>query len=601
MQFNDIIKRIKSQPTADWWWDIDYDVKKKWAGKAWQYIEQLSSVLNIDGAVIKTHQQVFWLMEDLSGTANSNENPAPNDFEIEEICECLRNHYNAISGDDEDTRKSRLSMINIGVRVLGKCNNPAALETLLLFVRPNVENVLEERVTEFSMDSIKELVVYGSERHREQEFRKRNPFILPQDIKELVLDAMIEGHLNDNREEVEIYCDCGHIARELPTSECEQDVFEEDEPEECSICEYYLDGTYHYCDSCSMKICNSICIENSQLPLFNRQKALKIMRYLNDEIVIEHVLKFLESEYTSEIAVALQTLNDHWKDEYMQHVEFQAEKGDASYPTDVAIRILGKRGGEEHVPPLIDQLRAYSKLDGKGFRDSRDVVEGALVNLRTHSKQTLELISAEDNNAKGFQKSIKRVLKKISEAENEKPRAPYTWRGELHSWRKETAKKEKVEPFKILWDDHLFKIYNRQPLTYEELMDFEIGAYKVNKYGSEILAIVRKNQPNIAEEDVAMGPWQLPIIVRDLLEKHLNVVDWPFEEWDDDANSAMMKGLDAHTKGQLRKLSKSENPSFDEDIVERVLDMVIKTMEIEGVLVKAGQRRGVRYALLNRD
>ena len=132
-------------------------------------------------------------------------------------------------------------------------------------------------------------------------------------------------------------------------------------------------------------------------------------------------------------------------------------------------------------------------------------------------------------------------------------------------------------------------------------MDFEIGAYKVNKYGSEILAIVRKHQPSIGEENVSIGTWQLPVIIRDLLEMNLNIVDWPFGDWDDDVNSEMMKGLDAHTKGQLRKLTKLENPSYDEDILEKVLDMVIKSMEIEGILVKAGQRRGVRYALLNRD
>ena len=51
-------------------------------------------------------------------------------------------------------------------------------------------------------------------------------------------------------------------------------------------------------------------------------------------------------------------------------------------------------------------------------------------------------------------------------------------------------------------DDHIIKIYNRQLLTYEELMDFEIGAYRVNKYGSENLDNCSKNQPSIAEEEV---------------------------------------------------------------------------------------------------
>ena len=323
---------------------------------------------------------------------------------------------------------------------------------------------------------------------------------------------------------------------------------------------------------------------------------LTILQHLNEERVITPMLDFMEDDF--QCYIVLTTMHEQQYPELLEYCENAMEK---ETELVASLRIIGKAGGEKHVLPLIDKLRKFARLDGPGYRDSRDCVEGALVNLRDYSKQTLEFISTEDNNGKGFLNSIKRVLKKIGEAENEKPRTPYVWRGELHSWRTETVKQEKVEPFKILSDDQLFKIYNRQPLTYEELMDFEIGAYKVNKYGSELLAIVRKNQPSIAEEDVPMGPWQLPIIIRDFLEIHLNVVDWPFGEWDDDSNSALMKEISAHTKGKLRKLAKSEYPSTDEVIVEKVLDMVIKTMEIEGELVKAGQKRGVRYALLNRD
>ena len=156
-------------------------------------------------------------------------------------------------------------------------------------------------------------------------------------------------------------------------------------------------------------------------------------------------------------------------------------------------------------------------------------------------------------------------------------------------------------PFQVLSDDHIWKIYERQPLTYEDLMDFEIGAYKVNKYGHEILEIVRKNQPYIAEKDVAVGPWQLPIEIRDCLEEHLKVLTWQVEIFDDATNAILMKGLGAHTKGQLRKIVKVANPSTDQQIVEKTLDMVLKTIELEGSLAKFGQKRGVRYALLKGD
>ena len=432
MRFSDVISQIKQHPTSDWLWNIDHDLKKKWAESAWEYIRQLTSLLNKDGTEIRTQQHILTLIEDLASSANWNENSAPNDFDVEEICNCLEQNFDALSSDDRSTKKARLDLLSVGVRALGSCNNPAAIETLLLFVRPNIDRKLEERVTEFSLDSIKDLVMYGSEKHRKESHTERNWFILPQDTKKSVLNAMVEGHLRDSREDLEIRCNCGYRARELPVREFNRKLINKSDPERCDSCDFKLRRDHHSCGSCSTNIC-SICIQKTQQPLFNREKALEIMRFLNDEIVIEHILRFADSENCSEVAILLKTLDEHWKDEYLQHVEACASFEGARHPTNLAIRILGKRGGQEHVLPLIDQLQTYSKLDGKGFRNSRDAVEEALVGLRAHSAQVLEKMSADVNNSKGFQNTINRVLRKIDEAQNVKERSATPWISMLFS------------------------------------------------------------------------------------------------------------------------------------------------------------------------
>ncbi|WP_246628307.1 DNA helicase RecQ [Paenibacillus oenotherae] len=63
----------------------------------------------------------------------------------------------------------------------------------------------------------------------------------------------------------------------------------------------------------------------------------------------------------------------------------------------------------------------------------------------------------------------------------------------LREWRKETAAREHVPPFMLFFDAALREIADRQPLTTEQLLAVKgVGAAKASRYGSDVIAIVRK-------------------------------------------------------------------------------------------------------------
>lgn len=65
----------------------------------------------------------------------------------------------------------------------------------------------------------------------------------------------------------------------------------------------------------------------------------------------------------------------------------------------------------------------------------------------------------------------------------------------LREWRRETAAREKVPPFMLFFDSALREIADRQPVTSEQLLNVKgIGAAKVNKYGHDVIAIVRQHK-----------------------------------------------------------------------------------------------------------
>ncbi|CAH1222555.1 ATP-dependent DNA helicase RecQ [Paenibacillus plantiphilus] len=63
----------------------------------------------------------------------------------------------------------------------------------------------------------------------------------------------------------------------------------------------------------------------------------------------------------------------------------------------------------------------------------------------------------------------------------------------LREWRRETAAREHVPPFMLFFDAALREIADRQPVTTEQLLSVKgIGAAKASKYGTDVIAIVRK-------------------------------------------------------------------------------------------------------------
>ncbi|SDX19419.1 DNA helicase RecQ [Paenibacillus sp. CF384] len=70
----------------------------------------------------------------------------------------------------------------------------------------------------------------------------------------------------------------------------------------------------------------------------------------------------------------------------------------------------------------------------------------------------------------------------------------------LREWRRVTAAREHVPPFMLFFDAALREIADRQPVNTEQLLGVKgIGAAKANKYGSEVIAIVRSFKGDAAE------------------------------------------------------------------------------------------------------
>ena len=333
--------------------------------------------------------------------------------------------------------------------------------------------------------------------------------------------------------------------------------------------------------------------------------ALEIIVDLDISDAIEIVAPFLHS--TDELcSVALYYLRDFWDEAYLDEVAEIARRGDASWTTLAAIRVLGDHGTGEYVEQLLVDLERYSTLSGSGYKRCRDAVEEALVNLREHSQEALVFLAIDDHISPGHRKAAKRVLKMIGEAKEERERVDYDWINQLYGWRTHKANEEEIEYIpKILTDDHIYKIYKRQPLTYLDLLSIDgIGPYKINQYGYEILTIVNNNQLEEYKIEIPER-WNLCDNVESYL---INSCMLQFNPNDvsglGDAQIAeFLKSRGAHTKGQLKKLLQEAFDSTEKEIVNSILEYLITKIrysETEFTLLEGGVKRGKRFALLTR-
>jgi hypothetical protein len=629
----DLIKKIQKNPLSNWleaWDSIDHDDKIEYSKdkKMWGAIQQLACLLNKKNIDINTQYHILNVIRDLASNSETyNQNVAPLDFDVDEMCALLNNQFQLLT--DSEIRDDALRVINIGVRVLKFINNPKSIPTLLLFIKPNVDDALEDRVTEFALESLRSIISYTSERYRHEEFRKRHPIILSDDMKKLVLNSMLEGHLKDSRDDLEIFCKCQISAINLPVIEgpseaailarkthrkslrkkyfsdeisySEYEKGTEEYDEKCSYCDSnILHSKHSHCELCGDKICNYCIKTASESPLYYRRAALNIARLLDDNAVIKPILVHLLSEDDEEVCTVLRVLEEHWKPEYLKYVveQLKRDSGDLIYSAREAIRIIGKRGSEDHIEMLLTLLEKYSKLQGKGHRDSRDAVENALFELREYSHEILICITAESFHNKGYSKTVERIVKKISRIHDSRPKSKTDWK-DFREWRSNKGEEigQNYLPA-ILTDDVVFKIIERQPIDYLQLLEVDgIGPRKVVQYGSELLQIIRKNQPDIDAGEYLLPPWNFPNRIEDWLAEILIQIDnSDWESKSDDERAVLLKNKNCHTKAQLRVLACTNFSDFEEkDVVNKMVDWTLKWSKN---ICKAGKSRGVRYTRL---
>lgn len=595
MDIEDFVGSIKSNPSESIGY-LSWNEYENWHKNTWVCFEKLCSIINLEKMSIESKDAIASILERLMFVAIDNEETLPTYLDIDQINICLRELSLNLGEIDASPRQSVLGWYEY--RLLGKlleilsyCNHPDSLKTLLLFVEPNVLKITPHynraRAVEKSLQIVKQILVQGSDLHHDQEEGEKK--IISEDIKDMIAKTMVEGHLRE--EIIELMCKCGNAVYDLGYP----DNYER--ATDCCSCSGTIGlGIYAYCESCSMGFCH----ECKKLSKFseNRRLALEIIRYINDKKLIEFILSFLESNDSHEVYTVLQILNDHWEEEYIDIFSSIVQNEGNIDVRNYAICTLGERGNEKHVELLISQLEIYSKMNGKGFLSMRENTENALVDLRKHSKDYIfRRLYTEDHPSKGFNNSMNRVLRIIKDLD--KPRSDENWISELYIWRDEIFNDSNLEyKFQILSDRHISNIYKRQPETYEELMDFDIGAFKVNKYGSDIVKIVRKNLPSINDNEVEIGPWKLKLEILSFLKSELIIIE--------ESKPNLMKEAGAHTKRQLRKITKQHIENNFEEIVEddvilKVLDMVIIDMETQNDLIIGGKGAGMRYALPSRN
>ena len=131
--------------------------------------------------------------------------------------------------------------------------------------------------------------------------------------------------------------------------------------------------------------------------------------------------------------------------------------------------------------------------------------------LREYSLKELIHTSSEQFHSKVYVNSINRVISRITRENNGRKESQTDW-FDFRQWRYNKAKEE-GQPYlpAILTDDAISKIIQRQPINHVELLEVDgIGPHKVSIYGSELLEIIRKNQPDISKKEYLLPPWQFP-------------------------------------------------------------------------------------------
>jgi len=624
-----MIKEIRRDSTPSnlqtWqniWFGLDYDQKNNICStEGWEYVTKFLELLSSEKLTLEGIGYIFEYILSIAGTSESRDYPAPIDFEISTICDILLEQKKNLH---DQNREVRLDIINKGVRILDKMNNLQAIKTLVQFVKPNLAPgtyEIENRVTEFTLKSIETLIIYASKKFPHKQYKSRNSTELSPELRSLISETMLAGHINDNSSELIVYCNCSLDSRELNLEDFSEnkkkrrdllDSWIADEisssehtksaeliPEdpECIVCGHHPDKA-HICADCDALICES-CAKAPEGELWNRQYALEIIPYLECEKTIASIIHFIDSEYTDEVSIVLQMMDDYWKPEYLDKVTNLAKSTDI-WLSMKAIRIIGNYGGKEHVDLLLELLEKYSKNQGKGHRNARDTVEKALFDLRDYLDDILIHISAETFHNKGYLKAINRIISKIARLQDMRPKSP-NGRSDFSSWRYNKGKEENQHYLPaILTNDAIEKIIDRQPIDFIQLLEVDgISPNKVAKYGHELLEIIRKNQPEIDSSQYLLPPWSFPNEMDEWLDSILIHAD--ISEWEDieDPNQQVefLKMKKCHTKSQIRELSLGEFEQFEDnkEILFKILDW---RLEYKPGVKKAGKSRGVRYTLV---
>ena len=161
------------------------------------------------------------------------------------------------------------------------------------------------------------------------------------------------------------------------------------------------------------------------------------------------------------------------------------------YGISVLVDILRGIKGPKIVSNKLEDITTFSIMREYSSTFIRELIKELInrgdVSLKEGTYSMLKL----NNESYKILKSEKKVLAII---ENEDVPVDKDLFNKIKLWRKEASIREHIKPYIIMSDATIIEIVNKSPNSIEELLQIRgIGEKKINKYGNEIISIIKQN------------------------------------------------------------------------------------------------------------
>lgn len=234
---------------------------------------------------------------------------------------------------------------------------------------------------------------------------------------------------------------------------------------------------------------------------FNRREiALKKLQSIiefceEDKCYRTNLIRYFDNNYTRSYCTSCgnclknDSIRDYTKESQMilSTVFRTREKYGISVLVDILRGIKGPKIIANKLQDIttFSIMREYSSTFIRGL--IKELINRGDVSLKEGTYSMLQL----NNESYKILKSEKKVLAII---DNEDVPVDKDLFNKIKLWRKEASIREHIKPYIIMSDATIIEIVNKSPNSIEELLQIRgIGEKKINKYGDEIISIIKQN------------------------------------------------------------------------------------------------------------